>query len=333
MELKNKKILVTGAGGFIGSHLTEMLCEMECKNIKVLTQYNSLNRWDWLENINEEYKNKIEVHSGDIRDLYGIKKIMKNVDIVFHLAALIGIPFSYEYPDTYVDTNIKGTLNILQIANEYKIEKIVHTSTSEIYGTAQFVPITESHPINPQSPYAATKAAADFMCMSFYKSFNTPISIARPFNTFGPRQSARAVIPTIITQILNGNKIIKLGNIKATRDFTYVKDTCLGFIEIAKNDHCDGKIINIGSNFEISVKDLAFLIANITNTKITIEEIQDRKRPDSSEVNRLFSDNSMLKQLTNWKQKYTLEKGIEETINWFRSDNNISLYKSNIYNI
>lgn len=332
MNLSNKRILVTGAGGFIGSHLVEELVKKGCK-VQAFVHYNSFNRWGWLDYVDRRIKNSIEIFAGDVRDPNGVKESIRNIDIVFHLAALIGIPYSYHSPDTYVDTNIKGTLNILQAARNLGTEKVICTSTSEVYGTAQFVPITEEHPINPQSPYSATKAAADFLALSFYRSFNLPLSIIRPFNTYGPRQSARAVIPTIITQIASRKTRIKLGSISPIRDLTYVKDTVEGFIKVAESEKSIGKIINIGSNFAISIEDLAVLISKLMNTEIKLEEEAQRQRPKKSEVERLWADNANAKRLLEWSPKYTLEEGLKETINWFSDQDNLRFYKLNIYNV
>jgi len=332
MNLSNKKILVTGAGGFIGSHLVEKLVKEGCK-VRAFVHYNSFNRWGWLDYVDKKIKNSIEIFAGDVRDPNGIKESMRNIDVVFHLAALIGIPYSYHSLDTYVDTNIKGTLNILQATRDLGTEKVICTSTSEVYGTAQFVPITEEHSINPQSPYSATKASSDFLALSFYRSFNLPVSIIRPFNTYGPRQSARAIIPTIITQIVSGKTRIKLGSISPTRDLTYVKDTVEGFIKVAESEKSIGKVINIGSNFAISIEDLAILISKLMNTEIKIEEEAQRQRPEKSEVERLWADNTNAKRLLEWSPKYTLEEGLKETINWFSSQDNLRFYKLNIYNV
>ncbi|MBA7508990.1 dTDP-glucose 4,6-dehydratase [subsurface metagenome] len=332
MKLSNKRVLVTGAGGFIGSHLVEALVNKGCK-VRAFVHYNSLNSWGWLDYINKDMKDHIEIFAGDIRDPYGVRKSMKNIEVVFHLAALVGIPYSYHSPESYVDTNIKGTLNILQSGIESCVQKIIHTSTSEVYGTAQFVPITEKHPINPQSPYSATKAGADLLAQSFFYSFNFPVFIIRPFNTYGPRQSARAIIPTIITQIVLGKKKINLGSIYTTRDLTYVKDTVQGFIDIAESDNSIGKIINIGSNFEISIGDLSNLIAQLMNVKFDIKIEKERKRPERSEVKRLMADNSKAKELLGWSPKHTLEEGLIETIEWFSRSDNLKFYKSDIYNI
>jgi len=330
MELKNKTILVTGAGGFIGSHLVETLVEKSSK-VRAFVRYNSRNFWGWIES--SLYKNEIEVYSGDIRDYDSVKDAMKGVDVVFHLAALIGIPYSYVSPLAYIETNIEGTYNVLQATRELGVEKIVHTSTSEVYGTAQFVPITEKHPMNPQSPYSATKAAADYLALSFHRSFGLPVAIIRPFNTYGPRQSARAAIPTIITQILSDKRKIKLGSLYPTRDLTYVKDTVEGFIKVAESKKSIGEIINIGSNFEISIGDLAKLAAKLMNTEIEIEKEEQRERPENSEVKRLCADNKKARELLGWSPKFTLEEGLKETIGWFSNSDNLKFYKSDIYNI
>lgn len=332
MRLLDKKVLVTGAGGFIGSHLVEVLVK-KGYNVRAFVHYNSFNRWGWLDYVEKDIIDCVEIFSGDIRDVAGVKKAMNDTQVVFHLAALIGIPYSYYSPDTYVDTNIKGTLNVLQAARELGVEKIIHTSTSEVYGTAQFVPITEEHPTNPQSPYAATKAGADFLALSFYRSFELPVAVVRPFNTYGPRQSCRAVIPTIITQITSGRNEIKLGSLHPTRDLTYVKDTVEGFIAAAESEKSIGQIVNIGSNFEISVGNLAKLIADIARVNINIGNEGERKRPIKSEVERLWADNKKANELLQWCPKYTLEKGLKETFEWFVDKQNINIYKPNIYNI
>lgn len=325
-----KKVLVTGADGFIGSHLTESLLE-KGYDVKAFTYYNSFNTWGWLDTLPKEKLNQIEVFSGDIRDPNGVREAMKGVNQVFHLAALIAIPFSYHSPDSYVDTNIKGTLNVLQAARDLGTEKIMVTSTSEVYGTAQYVPIDERHPFQGQSPYSATKIGADRLAESFYRSFNLPVAIVRPFNTFGPRQSARAVIPTIITQLLAGREEIKLGSLTPTRDFNYVKDTAAGFIAIAESDKTIGQEINIATQREISIGDLAKeIIAQINpDAKIVCDE--QRLRPEKSEVNRLLGANAKIKELTDWKQQYTFEQGITETIAWIRQ--NMAAYKTDIYNV
>lgn len=328
MNLCSKKVLVTGAGGFIGSHLTERLTELGAE-VTAFVHYNSRNYWGWLEE--SKYLNDIHIITGDIRDYDCVKKALKGNNIVFHLAALIGIPYSYESPLAYIKTNVEGTYNILQAGRELNIEKIIHTSTSEIYGTAQFVPITETHPINPQSPYAASKASADLLAITFYRSFNTPVSIVRPFNTYGPRQSARAIIPTIITQILNNKEKVKLGSLFPTRDLTYVKDTIEGFIKAAEQERANGEIINIGSNFEISIEELTKLIAKIIGREIEVETEEERIRPENSEVERLKADTTKAKKLLNWSPNYTLEEGLKETIDWFST--HIDLFKPEIYNI
>lgn len=325
-----KKILVTGADGFIGSHLTEELVK-KGYDVKAFAYYNSFNTWGWLDTLPQEVKNEIEVFTGDIRDPNGVREAMKGTSAVFHLAALIAIPFSYHSPDSYVDTNIKGTLNVLQAARDLSLDKILVTSTSEVYGTAKYVPIDENHPYQGQSPYSATKIGADRLAESFYRSFSMPISIVRPFNTYGPRQSARAVIPTIITQLLAGKTQIKLGSLTPTRDFNYVKDTANGFIEIYKSDKTIGEEINIATQQEISIGDLAQeLIRQINPTaEIVCEEM--RMRPEKSEVNRLLGANSKIKELTNWQPQYTFKQGIAETIEFFR--HNLDKYKTDIYNI
>lgn len=334
MNLKNKKVLVTGAGGFIGSHLVERLVEIGAET-KAFVHYNSFNRWGWLDYVDRKIKDSIEIFTGDIRDPYGVKKSMQDCNVIFHLAALIGIPYSYHSPDTYVDTNIKGTLNILQAARELNIEKVIHTSTSEVYGTAQFVPITEKHPINTQSPYSATKAASDFLALSFYRSFNLPVAVVRPFNTYGPRQSARAIIPTIIIQILSGKKKLRIGSLHPTRDFNYVKDTVNGFIKIAESDRTVGEVVNIGSNSEISIGNLIKKITSIMDVEIKIEVDDQRIRPKISEVERLYADNSKIMELTGWKPMYILDEGLKKTIRWFNSPKNMIYFKnkSDIYNI
>jgi NAD dependent epimerase/dehydratase len=324
------KILVTGADGFIGSHLTEMLLEKGYQ-VRALSQYNSFNYWGWLEQI-PAGKN-LEIISGDIRDPHYCKEITKNIDTVFHLAALIAIPYSYIAPDSYVDTNVKGTLNICQAAKANKIKRVIHTSTSEVYGTAQYVPIDEKHPKQPQSPYSASKIGADMMAMSFYNAFDLPVTIARPFNTYGPRQSARAIIPTIITQIANGIKEIKLGDLSPTRDFNYVKDTCRGFIALAESDNSIGKEVNIASNFEVSMKDILELIREIMQSDVKFISEEQRIRPEKSEVFRLWGDNSLIKKLTGFEPEYSLKEGLRETIDWFTKTENLKMYKTDIYNV
>ncbi len=328
----NKKVLVTGADGFIGSHLTERLVD-DGYQVKAFVYYNSFNSWGWLDTLPKEKLSQIEIFAGDIRDPNGVRTAMKDIDIVFHLAALIAIPFSYHSPDSYIDTNVKGTLNVVQAARDLNVKRVLVTSTSEVYGTAMYVPIDEKHPRQPQSPYSASKIGADCIAESFYRSFELPVTIVRPFNTFGPRQSARAVIPTIISQLLNGAKEIKLGDLTPTRDLLYVKDTVEGFLAIAKADKLIGEDVNIATSSEISVKDLAeTLIRNINpEAKIISDDI--RLRPEKSEVFRLFGSNEKLKELTSWSPKYTLYKGLQETIAWFKNPENLKSYKSDIYNL
>lgn len=325
-----KKVLVTGADGFIGSHLTESLLEKGYE-VKAFTFYNSFNTWGWLDTLPKEKLDQIEIFAGDVRDPNGVREAMKGVDGVFHLAALIAIPFSYHSPDSYVDTNIKGTLNVLQAARELDTQRIMITSTSEVYGTAQYVPIDEKHPFQGQSPYSATKIGADRLAESFYRSFHVPVSIVRPFNTYGPRQSARAVIPTIITQLLAGKEEIKLGSLTPTRDFNYVKDTAAGFIAIAESEKTIGQEINIATQREISIGDLAHEIIFQINPKARIICDEQRLRPKDSEVNRLLGANAKIKELTDWKMNYTFEEGIAETIDWIR--HNMQTYKTDIYNV
>ncbi len=324
-----KTILVTGADGFIGSHLTEMLL-CEGYKVKALSQYNSFNNWGWLEDFKHA---NLQVVTGDVRDAHFCKEITKDVDTIFHLAALIAIPFSYVAPDSYVDTNIRGTLNICQAAKENKVNRVVVTSTSEVYGTALYVPIDEKHPKQPQSPYSASKIGADAMALSFYNSFNLPIVVARPFNTYGPRQSARAIIPTIITQIANGAKEIKLGDLTPTRDFNYVKDICRGFIALSQCKAAIGQEVNISSNYEISMRDTLTLIAQIMKSDVQFIEDSQRLRPKNSEVFRLWGDNSKIKTLTGFVPQYDIKKGLEETIKWFLEPTNLAKYKSGIYNV
>jgi len=327
-----KKILVTGADGFIGSHLTEELVKQGYE-VRAFVFYNSFNSWGWIDSFPEEIKNKIEIFAGDIRDPNGIRVAMESCDTVFHLAALIGIPFSYHSPDSYVDTNIKGTLNILQAAKLLNTKRVLVTSTSEVYGTAQYVPIDEKHPFQGQSPYSATKIGADRIAESFYRSFELPVTIVRPFNTYGPRQSARAVIPTIISQLLNSIEEIILGDLTPIRDFVYVKDTVNGFIEIAKSQKTIGEEINIATQSEISIGDLAQTIINIINPHAKIICDKQRIRPEKSEVKRLCGSNEKLKKLTNWQQMYSLKDGLKETIDWFSNKENLKRYKAGIYNV
>ena len=323
-------VLVTGADGFIGSHLTEALVKNGAK-VKALSYYNSFNYWGWLEDI--DCLNDIEVVSGDVRDPFFCKSITKNIDTIFHLAALIAIPYSYVAPASYVDTNINGTLNICQSALENNCERIIHTSTSEVYGTAQYVPINEKHPFQPQSPYSASKIGADVMAMSYFNAFDLPVIIARPFNTYGPRQSARAVIPTIITQIANGKKQIKLGDTTPTRDFNFVKDTCRGFIQIAECDEARGETINIGSSTEISVGEVLNIVKKLMQSDVEFITDEERIRPEKSEVFRLCGDSTKLQKLTGYRPQYDIEKGLSETIDWFVDKKNLAKYKDGIYNI
>jgi NAD dependent epimerase/dehydratase len=332
MELKGKKVLVTGADGFIGSHLVEGLLNNGCR-VKAFCYYNSFNSWGWIDTLPTEVQKQIEIFTGDIRDPNGVRTAVKDCDIIFHLAALIAIPFSYHSPDNYVDTNIKGTLNILQAARDFGVSKILVTSTSEVYGTALYVPIDEKHPRQGQSPYSATKIGADSIAESFYRSFDLPVTIVRPFNTFGPRQSARAVIPTIITQLLSGKKEIKLGSLHPTRDLLFVKDTVEGFLAIAGSENVKGEEINIASQQEISIGDLANKLIEQINPSATIVSEDERLRPEKSEVERLLGSNEKLNQLTGWKPKYSLDKGLKETIDWFSDKTNLSKYKPDIYNL
>ena len=325
-----KKVLVTGADGFIGSHLTESLLEKGYE-VKAFAYYNSFNTWGWLDSLSQEQLKEIEVFTGDIRDPNGVREAMKGMDAVFHLAALIAIPFSYHSPDSYVDTNIKGTLNVLQAARQLETERVLVTSTSEVYGTAQYVPIDENHPYQGQSPYSATKIGADRLAESFYRSFQLPVSIVRPFNTFGPRQSARAVIPTIISQLLAGKEKIQLGSLTPTRDFNYVKDTAAGFIAIAESEKTIGEEINIATQQEISIGALAREIISQINPQAEIICDEQRLRPKKSEVNRLLGSNEKIRKLTDWKQQYTFAEGISETIEWMR--HNMNAYKTDIYNV
>lgn len=335
-ENSMKKILVTGSDGFIGSHLTEELVR-KGYDIRAFTYYNSFNSWGWLDHSPKEIKDNLDVFAGDIRDPHGVKEAMKGCDAVLHLAALIAIPYSYHSPDTYVDTNVKGTLNIVQAARELGVQKVVHTSTSEVYGTAQFVPITEDHPLQGQSPYSASKIGADQMALSFYRSFDTPVAVIRPFNTYGPRQSARAVIPTIISQIASGKKNIHLGALHPTRDFNYVKDTVQGFIDVMNSEKSIGEVINIGSNYEVSIGETVEMIAEVMGADITITTDEERMRPEKSEVNRLWADNQKAKELLGWEPKYGgkdgFKRGLKETAEWFTNPENLKQYKADVYNI
>ena len=336
MNLEGKKILVTGADGFIGSHLTEALVGKDC-DVRAFVLYNSFNSWGWLDQCDSRIKSDIEVISGDIRNLTGLKSAMQECEVVFHLAALISIPFSYEAPGLFIDTNTKGTLNVLQAAMEIGVEKVIHTSTSEVYGTARYVPIDEAHPLCGQSPYSASKIGADHMATAFHSSYGTPVAIIRPFNTFGPRQSARAVIPTIISQLLAGRRSVKLGAIHTTRDFVYVKDTVNGFITVAESDQTVGETVNIGTGHEITIEDTVRIIGNAMSIDVDIETDRQRIRPESSEVQRLVADNSKAKRLTRWKPEYTgtdgFRKGIRETVTWMKKPENINVYKPDRYNI
>ncbi len=336
MRLENKKILVTGADGFIGSHLTEKLINKGCR-VRAFVFYNSFNTWGWLDHSPEKIKKQVEIFAGDIRDPFGVNSAVKGCDIIFHLAALIAIPYSYHSPATYIDTNINGTLNILQAGKTNNIEKIIHTSTSEVYGTAKFVPITEEHPLQGQSPYSASKIGADQIAWSFFTSFNLPVAIIRPFNTYGPRQSLRAVIPTLITQIAQGNKKIKLGALTPTRDFNFIDDTAEAFIKIAESDNSVGEVINAGSNFEFSIKETAEYIAELMNTKIEIISDKKRFRPEKSEVNRLWADNKKIKRLTGWEPEFAgpdgFKKGLDLCIKWYTEPEHLKLFKPEIYTI
>jgi dTDP-glucose 4,6-dehydratase len=332
----NGKILLTGADGFIGSHVAELLVRSH-RRVKAFVFYNSFSSWGWLDSLPKEILEQIEVYPGDIRDSYCVRNAMRDCDVVMHLAALIAIPFSYEAPENYVDTNIKGTLNVLQAARDFGVRKIVQTSTSEVYGTARFVPITEEHPLQPQSPYSASKIGADQIAASFHSSFGTPVAIIRPFNTYGPRQSARAVIPTIITQLATGQRRIHLGATHPTRDFSYVADTARGFLAVADSPASEGQVINLGSNFEISIGETAKLIAELMGVEIEIETDEARLRPENSEVCRLWADNTKAQKLVGWSPMYAgrdgLRNGLQETIEWFIRPENRKLYKSSMYNI
>lgn len=325
-----KRAFVTGADGFIGSHLVEMLLS-QGYSVKALSQYNSFNYWGWLDDMPRHPK--LEIISGDVRDPHFCKKFIRDVDVVFHLAALIAIPYSYVAPDSYVDTNVKGTLNVVQAALENGNIRVIHTSTSEVYGTAQYVPIDEKHPKQPQSPYSASKIGADAMAMSFYNAFNLPVTVARPFNTYGPRQSARAIIPTIITQIASGIKEIKLGDLTPTRDFNYVKDTCRGFIALAESSDTIGKEINIATNSEISMQDCLLLIKEIMHSDVAFVTDEQRLRPGKSEVFRLWGDNTLIRELAGFKPAYSLQQGLTETIEWLQKPENLKKYKADIYNV
>lgn len=324
------KVLVTGGDGFIGSHLVEMLVR-EGHEVRALSQYNSFNYWGWLEDI--DCLEAVEVVSGDVRDPHYCRTIVKDTEMVFHLASLIAIPYSYAAPDSYVDTNVRGTLNICQAALELGVRRVIHTSTSEVYGTARYVPIDEQHPLQPQSPYSASKIAADAMAMSFYNAFDLPLTIARPFNTYGPRQSARAVIPTIVSQIASGMKEIRLGDVSPTRDFNFVKDTCRGFLDLARCAEAVGQTVNIGSNYEISVGDTLQHVRDLMGSDVTFVTDVERVRPEKSEVFRLWCDNTKIRELTGFEPEYDLMRGLQETIDWFLRPENLAKYKARIYNL
>ena len=330
------KVLVTGADGFIGSHLTEALVRAG-HDVRAFVMYNSFNSWGWLDRCTDDVRGKFEVFAGDIRDPHGVRTAMKGCDAVLHLAALIAIPYSYHSPDTYVDTNIKGTLNIVQAARDLQVGRVIHTSTSEVYGTARFVPITEDHPLQGQSPYSASKIGADQIAMSFHASFGTPVVILRPFNTYGPRQSARAVIPTIITQIASGERRISLGSVHPTRDFSHVADTVAGFLAALESDRGVGEVINLGSNFEISIGDTARTIAEVMQAEVEIVTDAQRLRPEKSEVERLWASNEKAAALLGWRPKYAgldgFRRGLLETVAWFNTPGNLAAYKATIYNV
>ena len=336
MKLKGKKVMVTGADGFIGSHLTEYLVRAGI-DVRAFVYYNSFNSWGWLDEADDDVKRALDVFSGDIRDPHGVRTAMQGCDVVLHLAALIAIPYSYHSPDTYVDTNVKGTLNVVQAARELGVERVLHTSTSEVYGTARFVPITEAHPLQGQSPYSASKIGADQMAQSFFASFGTPVATIRPFNTYGPRQSARAVIPTIITQVASGAREVKLGAMHPTRDFSHVHDTVRGFVAVAECDAAVGQVINIGSNYEISVGDTARLIAGLMGRDVEFTSDEQRIRPAGSEVERLWADNTRAREVAGWAPEYAgiegLKRGLRETIDWFGQPENLRRYKAGLYNI
>lgn len=336
MKLREKKILVTGAGGFIGSHLVEGLVARGF-DVRAMVHYNAFNSWGWLDTLSAEMRRNLDVVSGDIRDAHSVRGAVKGCGAVLHLGALIAIPYSYLAPDSYIDTNIKGTLNVLQAALDFGVEKVVHTSTSEVYGTARFVPITEEHPLQGQSPYSASKIGADQMALAYHSSFNSPVAVIRPFNTYGPRQSARAVIPTIISQIAAGKRNIRLGSIAPTRDFNFVEDTVRGFIAVAEADESIGEVINIGSNYEVSIGETVKLIAEVMGAEITIETDAQRVRPDNSEVERLWAANAKAHELLGWQPEYAgvegLRRGLAITADWFRQPGNLQLYKTDRYTV
>lgn len=330
MSWKNKKVLVTGADGFIGSHLVERLVKEGAK-VRAFAYYNSFNSWGWMDSFPKKTLDQIDVFTGDIRDPNGVLTAAQGCDVIFHLAALIGIPFSYHSPDSYVDTNVKGTLNVLQAAKQLGVKKVVHTSTSEVYGTAQQVPITEEHPINPQSPYAATKSAADSLALSFYRSFDLPVTVLRPFNTFGPRQSARAVIPTVLAQVHAGRKTIKLGNLDVTRDFNYVENTVDSFLAVARSPRTNGEVINSGSGVETSLEEMVEAVREITGVKFRVQTDKTRLRPAKSEVERLVCCAEKLKDLTGWAPAVDFKNGMRKTSQWIAK--NLNSYKPDIYNV
>lgn len=336
MKLQGKKVLVTGADGFIGSHLCEFLLEQGVE-VRAFVYYNSFNSWGWLDEASEQTKRSLDVFAGDIRDPNGVRLAMRDCEAVLHLAALIAIPYSYHSPDTYVDTNVKGTLNVVQAARELGVERVVHTSTSEVYGTARYVPITEEHPLQGQSPYSASKIGADQMALSFHAAFDTPVAVIRPFNTYGPRQSARAVIPTIITQLAAGMREIKLGALSPTRDFNFVHDTVRGFLAVAECDAAVGRVVNVGSNFEISIGETARTIAELMGREVQFISDEQRLRPKGSEVERLWADNTLARDLVGWTPRYGgaegFRRGLTETIEWFGDPANLRRYKSGLYNI
>ena len=332
MNLKSKKVLITGAGGFIGSHLVEKLLQEQCE-VRAFVYYNSFNSWGWLDSFRKHKLDKVEVLAGDIRDTNSVRAATKNIDIIFHLAALVGIPFSYNSPESYVDTNIRGTLNILQASKDLAVKRVLVASTSEVYGTAMYVPVDEKHPRQGQSPYSATKIGADYIAESFYRSFDLPVVIVRPFNTYGPRQSARAIIPTVITQLLSGKVNTKVGALYPTRDLVYVEDVVDGFIKIAKSDKTVGEEVNIATQTEISMGDVVKKLINMINPGARIAVDNTRLRPDKSEVERLLGDNTKIKKLTNWKPRFSLDKGLKETVKWFKNKEQLRLYKSDIYNV
>ncbi len=336
MKLAGKKVLVTGADGFIGSHLTEHLVRHGI-DVRAFVYYNSFNSWGWLDESSEDIRKSLDVFSGDVRDPNGVRAAMMGCDVVLHLAALIAIPYSYHSPDTYVDTNVKGTLNIVQAARDLGVERVVHTSTSEVYGTARFVPITEDHPLQGQSPYSASKIGADQIAQSFFHSFETPVTTIRPFNTYGPRQSARAVIPTIITQIAAGARQLKLGALHPTRDFNFVRDTVRGFVALAECDAAVGQVVNVGSNYEVTIGETASLIAELMGRDVEFVSDEQRIRPAGSEVERLWADNARARELAGWTPEYPgvegLKRGLSETIEWFTQPDNLRRYKAGVYNI